>query len=397
MAGLLKGVKVIESAMLMTGDYTGQLLADEGADVVKIESPGRGDYLRDFLGQFRPHKKGHSPAHLTVNRNKRSVTVNLKTSEGREIFWRMLEDADVFLDGNTPGAVDRLGVGYEAQQQRKPDIIYAHVTGLGATGPYANVPTHGQSMNAVAGTEPCRVDEQGFAVRASEGGLGTGASGVVVGPLFLAYGVAAALFRREKSGQGAYIDVGCSDAIVSHAWYAAVNVLNADRIEPEDRVGGASAKYGFYQTKDGKFVLTALIERHFWENFSRAIGRLDFLEEGIGYHNKDAVVDWGPAGLRDELRDVFASKTLDEWMTIAREHDCVITPANRAQDLTSDPHLRHRETIVTQHHPSAGDVLVAGHPIKVPGERYEVYQHAPALGEHTLEWLPKSLVFQASW
>src|SRR5689334_18393487 len=125
MLGLLDGVKVIESAMLFVGDFTGQLLADEGAAVIKLESPAKGDYLRDFLGQIKPHTKGHSPAHLSVNRNKRSVTLNLKAPEAQAIFWRMLEETDVFVDGNTPGAMDKLGVGYEAQRRRKPNIIYA--------------------------------------------------------------------------------------------------------------------------------------------------------------------------------------------------------------------------------------------------------------------------------
>ena len=394
MAGLLRGVKVIESAMLMTGDFTGQLLADEEADVVKVESPFKGDYLRDFLGQIKPHKKGHSPAHLSVNRNKRSVTLNLKTEEGKAVFWRMLAEADVFVDGNTPGALDRLGVGYDAQAAAKPDIIYAHVTGLGATGPYATVPTHGQSMNALGGAEPCAIDEHGFAMRVNQGGLGASASGVVVGPLYLAYAVAAALYRREKTGQGTYLDVGCSDAIVSHAWYATVRELNKDRIEPENRVGGGmagtadgSSKYNFYYTKDKKFVLVALIEKHFWENFCRAVGRPDLLEQGIGYHDIDAPVDWGPKELRDELQRIFSERTLAEWMEVARDYDCVISPANLAADLTDDPHLQHREAIVTQDHPTAGPVLVSGHPIKVPGEQYRVYRHAPALGEHTMDYL----------
>jgi len=394
MAGLLKDVKVLESAMLMTGDFTGQLLADEEADVVKVESPFKGDYLRDFLGQIKPHKKGHSPAHLSVNRNKRSVTVNLKTDAGKEIFWRMLAETDVFVDGNTPGALDRLGVGYKNQVKVKKDIIYAHVTGLGATGPYATVPTHGTSMNALGATEPCAIDENGFAMRVEEGGLGASTSGVVLGPLYLAYGIAAALYRREKTGKGTYIDVGCSDAIVSHAWFAAVKALNKHKIEPEDRpnAGAAgrvdgSSKYNFYHTKDGRFVLVALIEKHFWENFCRAIGRIDLLEESTGYHRTDGPVDWGTKELRAELQQIFSSKTLDEWMTIARDHDCVIAPANLVPDLVTDPHLKHREAVVVQHHPTAGDILMVGNPIKVPGEHYTVYQHTPALGEHTMEYL----------
>ena len=389
MAGLLKGVKVIESAMLMTGDFAGQLLADEGAEVIKMESPFKGDYLRDFTGQFKPHEKGNSPAHVTVNRNKKSVTVNLRTPEGKDIFWRMFEDCDVFVDGNTPGAMAKLGVGYEDQKRVKPGIIYGHVTGLGARGPYADIPTHGMSMNALAGAEPCEVDERGFAVRRDGGGLSGAASGVAVGPLYLALGVAAALYRREKTGEGAYIDVGCSDAIVAQCWQGVVNALNAEKIEPE-RGGGAgkdAPKYNFYETKDGKFLLVALIERHFWESFCKSIDRPDLLEEGVGYETMTHVVDWGPPSLRAELAKIFRGRTLSEWMEVAREADCVISPANSVLDLPTDEHLKYREAVILHRHPTAGEAWVSGNPIKVPGEHYTVYRHAPALGEHTEEYL----------
>ena len=399
MAGLLDGVKVVESAMLITGTFTGQLLADEGADVIKLESPFKGDYLRHFQGQVKPHTEGHSPIFISLNRNKRSVTCNLRTSEGKEIFWKLLKDTDVFLDGNAGDAIDKLGVGYEAQKRVKPDIVYAHITGLGATGPYAALPTHGGSMNALAGASPCVMNAQGLAVRAENGGLdavGHKATGAdIVGPMFLAYAVAGALFRRERTGQGALIEVGCSDALIASCWYGLVHGLNEDKIW-QDQAGrdesGASratgsAKYNNYQTKDAKYVLIALIEKHFWEHFCEAIDRPDLLEESVGYVKKDAVVDWGPDSLRPELQRIFHTKTLEEWMEIAVKHDCVIAPATSPQDLLTDPHLVYREAVVTQHHPTAGDLIVTGNPIKVEGQHYEIRRHAPALGEHTFDVL----------
>ncbi len=386
MAGLLKGVKVIESAMLFTGDYTGQLLADEEADIIKLEAPGRGDYLRDFLGQVKPHKKGHSPMHITVNRNKRSVTVNLKSDEGKDIFWKILKNADVFIDGNMPGATEKLGIGYEDQKKVKPDIIYGHVTGLGATGPYSMSPTHGLSMNALAGTEACAVDDRGLAVRVGDGLTGAG-MGISVGPMYLAYGIAAALYRREKTGKGTYLEVGCSDAVVAQAWISVINKLNADKIgaDASGMPGPESGKSNFYETKDGRFLLIWLIEQHFWENFCRSVGRPDLIDYGNG--SKDKVVDWGDESLRPILRDVFLTRTLDEWMEIFAANDCAIVPASQPEDLLKDKHLLHREVVVVQDHPTAGPLWVAAHPIKVPGERYSVYRHAPALGEHTDSYL----------
>jgi len=140
MIELLKGVRVIECAVLFNGDQTGRHLADLGADVIKVEAPGVGDYLRDFLGQIAPH---HSPAHLFANRNKRSITLNLRSDEGREVFWRLLATADIFVDGFAGDACAKMGIGYDDQRKVKPDIIYAQCSGFGAHGPYAQIPTHG--------------------------------------------------------------------------------------------------------------------------------------------------------------------------------------------------------------------------------------------------------------
>ncbi|HZI44053.1 MAG TPA: CoA transferase, partial [Ilumatobacter sp.] len=158
MTGLLDGVRVLEVAVLFNGDLVGQHLGDLGADVIKIESPGRGDYLRDMLGQIVPHQ---SPAHLQVNRNKRSVTLDVRADEGRELFWTLLEQTDVFVDGLLSGACDRMGIGYDEQRRRKPSIVYCHCSGFGATGPHAAIPTHGQMMNAAAAGVALSLDADG--------------------------------------------------------------------------------------------------------------------------------------------------------------------------------------------------------------------------------------------
>lgn len=394
MAGLLEGVKVIESAQLFTGDFTGQLLADEGADVVKFESPFRGDYLRDFLGQIKPHRRGHSPLHIILNRNKRSVAVDLRTDEGKAIFWKALATTDIFLDGNTTGATDKLGIGYSEQRKVKPDIVYAQVTGLGASGPYAQVPTHGQSMTSVAGGYPAELDARGFVTRSEDqsDNIAT-VNEVVSGPLYLAYGVAAALYRRATTGQGARLDVGASDAGLAAAWMSVVNVMNRERIGRDETgmaaasTGGTNSKYNLYQTQDGRFMLVALIEHHFYENFCRAVGREDLLDEKVGYASTRVAIDWGPPSLRPILAEVVRTRTLAEWMTLAAEHDFVVAPVNRASDLLQDPHLLHRQALVEHDHPTAGPVVVTGNPIKVEGQHYEIRRGAPALGEHTTEYL----------
>ena len=159
MTGLLDGIRVLEVAVLFNGDIVGQHLGDLGAEVIKIESPGRGDYLRDMLGQIAPHQ---SPAHLQVNRNKRSITLDVRTDAGREVFWKLFETADIFVDGLLSGACDRMGIGYAEQRRRKPSIVYCHCSGFGDTGEYRAIPTHGQMMNAAAAAVSVGLDSDGF-------------------------------------------------------------------------------------------------------------------------------------------------------------------------------------------------------------------------------------------
>lgn len=394
--GLLSGIRVLESAQLFNGDTLGSLLADLGADVIKIESPFRGDYLRDFLGQVTPH---NSPAHLQINKNKRSVALDLRTEQGHELFWLLLATADVFVDGNSADALTKLGVGHSAQRGRKADIIYCQYTGYGASGPYATIPTHGQMMNAAAGATPLEVDDAGF-VRPHRGpqpfnGIASGGEGTAAGATFAALHVAAALVQRQHSGEGCYIDVAASEAVISSAWIAATYQLNDDRIadrrslpDPVDSNGTASAKYQFYRTSDGRFVLFCCIEPKFWENFCRLSGREDL----IGQSDTDPV-DFAVAGdpdqaLRREIQKIIGERTQTEWVALAAAHDLAIGPALQQDELRGDPQLSARGAFADAVHPVAGPFTHVTLPALVDGRRStEIRYHAPALGEQTVEIL----------
>ncbi len=382
MIKLLEGVRVIECAVLFNGDQTGRILADLGADVIKVESVGVGDYLRDFLGQITPH---NSPAHLFVNRGKRSATLNLRSEEGRQVFFRLIETADIFVDGFAGGACDRLGIGYEAQRAVNPDIIYCQCSGFGSRGPYAEVPTHGQMMGALAGGVQLRMGVDGLVEEV--GGFG---DGTVVGATNAALTAVAALHRRDRTGEGARIDAAGSDAVLATNWFAATYHWNDSRLADRSSVprgpeGERNAKYFFYQTKDDKFILFCGIEHKFWDNFCRAVDRKDLLEA----KDENAPVDFGrgQANLATTLQEIFHQRTLAEWMDLARDADIAMGPANQVEDLRSDPHLAAREIIVETAHPSAGSFTVVGWPAPVSGQPFEVTRPAPALGEHTEEVL----------
>lgn len=392
--GLLTGVRVLESAQLFNGDTLGSLLADLGADVIKIESPFRGDYLRDMLGQVAPH---NSPAHLQINKNKRSVAVDLRKEEGRELFWKLLDTADVFIDGNSADAMNKLGVGYDAQRERRPGIVYCQYTGYGATGPYSTIPTHGQMMNAAAGGTPMEMGDDGL-VHPYRGpqnfnGIASGGEGTAAGATFAALHVAAALVQRNRTGGGCYIDVSASEAVISSAWIAATYQLNDERIAdrrslpaPIDPDGTSSAKYQFYRTADDRFILFCCIEPHFWKNFCTIVGREDLIgEKGSG------PVDFAVSSdqtLRLEIQEIIEMRTQAEWTALAAEHDIAIGPAVQADELRDDPQLRARGAFVEVDHPVAGPFTHVTLPALVDGRRStEIRHHAPALGEQTDEIL----------
>jgi crotonobetainyl-CoA:carnitine CoA-transferase CaiB-like acyl-CoA transferase len=393
MSDLLNGVRVLECAVLFNGDTVGMHLGDMGADVIKIESPGHGDYLRDMLGQIVPH---HSPAHVQVNKNKRSMTLDLRRPEGLHVFWDLLRTADVFVDGFLAGACDRLGIGYAAQRAVKADIVYCHYSGFGGAGPYARIPTHGQMMNALAAAVPLAVSDDGLVRERPStepmGGTTIGGDGTAAGAVHAALRIAAALVRRERTGRGAYLDAAGADGVVAQGWIAAIYGLNEHRLT--DRRGlrergdteRTAAKYNFYATADDRFVLFCAIEPKFWTRFCEGVGRPDL----VGELSTAGPVDFGHRDepLRRELQAIFATRTQEEWVTFARDHRLPLGPAHQtAADLRGDPQLVERQIVVEGEHPTAGPFTYVGEAVIVDGGVYDVRRPAPALGEHTDEVL----------
>ena len=379
--------------MLPTGDQTSRLLGDLGADVIKVERPGQGDYLRELGDRITPQ---NSVFHLLCNRNKRSVELDLRSDEGRTLFFDLLKTADVFVDGFAGDACDQLGIGYAAQRAVKPDIIYTKASGFGARGEYSQIPVHGYMMGAVAGQEQYEIDGEGV-VRQILTPDGLYFSGSIDGPLSTAlYGAlttAAALRNRELTGEGAFIDAAGADSVLANQCLDAVMAWNRDRItdrrNPPPPVGldpRKRPKYTWYQTKDDRIVLLAAIEHKFWDNFCNVVGRPDLVD----VKNTTFAVDFadgGKADLLDELVPLFRERTLAEWMDVARVHDLPLCPANSKMDTLTDPHLRAREIVHESVHPVAGPYTSTGWPAPVSGQAFDVRRHAPSRGEHTEEVL----------
>jgi crotonobetainyl-CoA:carnitine CoA-transferase CaiB-like acyl-CoA transferase len=381
-SGLLDGVRVVEAAVLLTGDYLGMLLGDEGADVIKMEAPPLGDYIRDHMGAIAPR---HSPYHLYVNRNKRSVAVNLKSEGGQDVLRRLIAGADVFITGFTADTPTRLGMGYEQLQAIKPDIVYCQATGFGADGPYASIPTHGGMMNALVAAPPLHMGKDGRVVI----GPDQSPQGVVVGPLFAAYAVAAALYRRERTGAPSYIDVACSDSVLAATWPTTMLGLNDDRLvrvamPARQEEGGVQARYTYYETSDGKYVLFCPEEKRFWASFCHAVDRPDL----IAKHDDSVVTDFGnDPELLDELQRIFHTRTQHQWVALCRQLHVPGAPALRLHELGDDPHLQARGMVVDAHHPIAGRFRTLGHPIRTGDFAAAGRLPAPTMGQHTNEVL----------
>lgn len=378
MIRLLEGVRVLECAVLLNGDQTGRLLGDLGADVIKLEQRGRGDYLRDILGQITPH---NSPAHLYANRNKRSIALDLQSDVGREIFFELLSTADVFVDGLAGDACERLGIGYEAQLERNPAIVYAQCSGFGSSGPYAGLPTHGHMMGALAGGVHLRTgDNDEVEV------LGGLANGVAVGATNTALTLVAALLRSRATGRGCRIDGAGSDAVIATEWFRPTYHWNAERLVDRStlRTPGeeATPRYTYYVTKDDRYVLLCAIEAHFWSRFCEAAGLGDAAPAESGGSRAVSFGDEDPA-LGATLRATFRERTLDEWMDLAVAHRIPMCPANQVENLRDDPQLASRQIIHDSDHPVAGPVTMPGWPAPVRDQPFEVRFPAPALGEHT--------------
>lgn len=385
MNDLLQGIRVVESAVLLVGDHLGMLLGDQGAEIIKMEQPGSGDYVRKIMGQFAPDV---SPMHVMVNRNKRSLTLDPRGA-GREVFEALIRDADVYITGQVAGVPEKLGTDYASVRAINPGIVYCQCTGYGADGPYSTLPTHGQMMESLGGSPALAMGDDG---RIQQTRAGVPGSGTIIGTLFGAYAIAAALVKRSRTGEGCYLDISCSDAVVAAGWPAGVALLNPDKLQAAEDVATfpadgwrSSAKYTYYRTRDHRFVLFCPIEKKFWDAFCNAAGRPDLCER----HSTVTRVDYGENdfALMADLQALFDSRDLREWTDLFVRHGIPGGPALPIEQAPEDPHLAARGIVVEEEHPQVGHLRVIGTPVRVNGAPFRVRRHAPTLGQHTDEVL----------
>jgi crotonobetainyl-CoA:carnitine CoA-transferase CaiB-like acyl-CoA transferase len=378
----LEGVRVLDLSRLLPGGFCSLLLADFGADVVKVEDTGMGDYIRWSPPHYEgAHESAGSALFLSLNRNKRSIRLDLKQEAGREALLRLVRSYDVVLESYRPGVLDRLGVGYERMREQNPGLVYCAITGYGQDGPKRDASGHDMNYLGLVGL---------LGLTGELGGAPVQAAGQIAdvggGALMAAFGIMTALRERDGggagsgspgSGEGQFVDVSMSDGALS--WLALVAAaFLADGSVPhrgELPLAGALICYRPYACSDGWMTLGAL-EPKFWQNFCRGVGREDLIASQFARADSDA---------HAVVKEIFVSRSRAEWTAFAQEHDCCLEPVLGLDEALRSELARAREMVVGIEQPGADrEVEQLGIPVKLgrtPGEHARL--PGPALGEHT--------------
>lgn len=369
----LEGVRIIDASRLLPAALCTQLLGDLGADVVKVEEPAHGDYQREF----EPMGIQDSGTFLLCNRNKRSVTLDLKTREGNALLKQLVASADVFVEGFRPGVMERLGLGYETLAAINPRLIYCSLSGFGQTGPYRLVPGHDLNYMALLGT-------LGLFGRPETGPLVPGllVSDIGGGSMMAIYAILAALYAREKSGHGQWLDVSMFDgAAMFLAWHAA-EVLFANH-EPQGgryRNAGGAACYNTYECADGRWLALGIIEDKFWRAFCEVADKPEWRDD-----------QWpeGDAALAriDATRALMKTRPRAQWLALLGGADIPASAVNTLHEALHDPHFAARELLMSVEHPVEGKVPQLGFPVKFSATPAAIDRPPPTLGQHTDEIL----------
>ena len=373
MIEFLKGIRVIDLSRLLPGPLCTQYLADMGAEVIKIEDTVSGDYTR----WDPPKVKENSAFFLLINRNKKSMRLNLKEPEGYEIFCKLVQDADVILEQFRPGVAERLKIDYPTVKGINPRLIYCSLTGFGQDGPYKDRAGHDINYIGYAGLLGQTGRRKGQPILP-----GLQVADEAGGSLMAAIGILVSLLGRERSGKGQYMDVSMMDGAFSLMAIGLGGFFGTKQTPArgDSLLNGGAPCYDVYETKDGKFMALGALEPKFWKNFCVAVGHRELIEDQF------------PEGDdREEIRltveAIFKEKNRDEWVDIFSGIDACCTPVLELHESIQDEHVQARGMVFDLDHPVEGKIKQLGFPIKFGGSNFGVRLPPPMWGEHTEEVL----------
>jgi alpha-methylacyl-CoA racemase len=369
-------VRVLDLSRLLPGGFCSLLLADFGAEVLKVEDTGMGDYIRWSPPYYEGAEDSTKSAlFLSLNRNKRSIRLNLKHERGREVLLKLVRDYDVVLESFRPGVLDRLGVGYERMRAENPGIVYCAISGYGQDGPNRDRSGHDMNYLGLIGLLGLTGERDGPPVQSAGqiADLGGGA-------LMAAFGILAALRERDRSGEGQFVDVSMADGSLS--WLAMVAAqFFADGVVPQRGdlpLAGRLICYRPYACADGHVTLGAL-EPKFWQAWCGGVGREDLVEHQFDPPGSEA---------HAEVERIFLERTRDEWAAFASQHDCCLEPVLDLDEALGSELVRAREMVVELDQPGAAEpIRQLGVPVKLSRTPGGVHAPGPALGEHTRDVL----------
>lgn len=367
----LAGIKILDMTRLLPGPFASVLLADFGAEVIKLEDPGLGDYCRDF----EPKIRDASMWHLMLNRNKRSLTLDLKSPQGKELFFELVKQADVVMDSYRPGVLDKLGISYQAAQRVNPGIIYCSVTGYGQQGPYVYDAGHDLNYVSLAGITSMS------GVKDGKPALPGVLSSDLSSGLYAALSIMIALRHRERTGAGQAIDISLHNVALSLLPTAASAYFGSGEVVQRGMAWycGSQPNYNIYATEDRRYLAVANFEKKFWVNMCKCLERLDLC---------DAIDD--PKlfeSTYEKLQAIFLTKTSAQWMELFAGKDTCITPVLDFAEAMRDPHTLANEMVLEVEDEKYGRHQQPGFAMKLSLTPGQISRHAPTLGENSEEIL----------
>ena len=377
MKASLDGIRILDLTRLIPGPYCTMILADLGAEVIKVEEPQVGDYER----QIKPIYKGMAYRFMLLNRNKKSLGLNLKRPEGRNIFLDLVQRSDVVVEGFRPGTMAKLGIGYKKLKEVKNNLIYCSINSYGYSGPATQKVAHDINILAQIGLLDLMGPAEGPPVIPGVQLVDT------VTALFAVIGIQAALTTKSKTGRGQHVDMSMHDCAFSLMFDSARYPLGEKRVpvRGRERLSGGLANYNVYRTKDGHHIAIGAIEKKFKDRLFQKLGLEAYIEKD-GAITTSEVNPEKENVVKNRLAEVFSRKDLKEWNDILEAENIFFSPITNIEEALTDPQLVHREMVVAARHPIAGDYTQIGSPVKLSETPPDINRlPAPRLGEHTRE------------
>ncbi len=376
MAKALEGIKVLDMSRALAGPYCTMMLADMGAEVIKVEIPGRGDDSRSW---GPPFVKGESAYFMSVNRNKKSIALNMKSEKSSEIIHKLIKQSDVLVENFRPGAMERLGLDYERVKEMNPQLIYCSISGFGQDGPYRMLPGMDQVLQGMGGVMSMTGEPGGPPIKVGV------AIADITGGMFAAYGIVVALYNRTKTDRGQMVDASLLDIQVGLLTYRAGAYLTSGEIpQPVGSGHPVIVPYQAFKTKD-VYINIAVANEQLWEKFCKTVGLEKIMDEPRFATNPKRVEN------REELikiiSDLFVTRNGEEWLKMITDAGIPCGPIYTVDKIFTDPQVLHRQMLKELDHPKAGKIKVTGVPIKLSETPGEVKTPPPVLGQHTQEIL----------